>query len=216
MLYFVLFLVAAALAGVVAALITASSLWAWVSIGLSVLAGLVLLVDWFRRRSGGTATAAESSEAAAAEPAEAEAGSGTDTEQAAEETRVDAADPEAEPAAAVSADPEAAQGTGAAESAAAAEEPAAKAGDDVPGEEQTDAADALIVADLDTEVLVVDEYPRYHFGECGWLTDRDTIPIAVSEARELGFSPCARCEPDAALAASHREAREEFTTRADS
>lgn len=213
MLYFALLLVAAALAGVVAALITANSLWAWISIGLSVLAGLVLLVDLVRRRGRG-----RSADTAAAEPFDAEAidaeaiedesvqgeavsdDADTDSEQTTEQKSVDAADSGDEPAA---------------EPAKAAEEPAAKAGDSVPGEEQTDAADALIVSDLDTEVLVVDEYPRYHLSVCGWHTDRQTIPIGVSEARELGFSPCARCGPDAALAADHRETRESFRTHAE-
>jgi hypothetical protein len=32
-----------------------------------------------------------------------------------------------------------------------------------------------------------------------------TIPIAVSEARDLGFTPCARCGPDAMLAEKARK-----------
>lgn len=79
--------------------------------------------------------------------------------------------------------------------------------DTEPDEEETDAADLLIVSELDTQVLVVDEYPRYHLFECSWLTGRDTIPIAVSEARDLGFTPCSRCGPDAALAEGVRKRR---------
>lgn len=219
MLYFVLLLVAAALGGVVAALITANSLWAWISIGLSVLAGLVLLVDWWRRRSGG-----RPGSTAAAPAAPFEVDDETDDEAEAEETTEQVAvepaasdeEPAAEGAAAPETEPQPEQSSESEEPAEAAEKSEVQAADALPGEEQTDAADALIVSDLDTEVLVVDEYPRYHLGVCGWLADRETIPIAVSEARELGFSPCARCEPDAELAAEHRVARNEFGTRADS
>src|SRR5206468_1122122 len=55
------------------------------------------------------------------------------------------------------------------------EESSADTGD--PAVEATAPADAELVAKLDVEVVVVDEYPRYHVSECGWLGDRDTIPI---------------------------------------
>jgi len=73
-----------------------------------------------------------------------------------------------------------------------------------PGEEPTDASDLLVVAGLNAEVRVVDEHPRYHLATCVWLANRPTIPIPVAEARQLGFTPCARCGPDAILAARHR------------
>jgi hypothetical protein len=73
-----------------------------------------------------------------------------------------------------------------------------------PGEEPTDASDLLVVAGLNAEVRVVDEHPRYHLATCVWLANRPTIPIPVSEARQLGFTPCARCGPDSTLAARHR------------
>lgn len=76
-----------------------------------------------------------------------------------------------------------------------------------PAEEPTEPADAEAVSKLGTEVLVVDEYPRYHVAECPWLSGRDTIPIAVKEARDLGFSPCARCTPDAKLLAAAKSKR---------
>jgi hypothetical protein len=87
--------------------------------------------------------------------------------------------------------------------------PAAPLAEDVgePGEELTDATDLLVVSELDAEVRVVDEHPRYHLVSCSWLVQRATIPIAVSEARQLGFTPCARCGPDARLAGQHRAAR---------
>jgi hypothetical protein len=76
-----------------------------------------------------------------------------------------------------------------------------------PGEEPTDASDLLVVAGLSAEVRVVDEHPRYHLATCVWLGKRPTIPIPVAEARQLGFTPCARCAPDSVLAARHRAAR---------
>jgi hypothetical protein len=70
-----------------------------------------------------------------------------------------------------------------------------------PGEERSNAADA---ADPDAEVLVLDERPRYHVRTCEWLGDRKTLPLPLREARELGFTPCARCAPNATLAAEVR------------
>lgn len=223
MLYIVLILVLAALGGVVTALITANSLWAWISIGLSVLAAIVLFVDWMRRRS-----AAEHAEQTAspepAEPAEQPSARADGDDDSADREGAD----KVEDPAATSPEPD-----GEAITPASEHEPAGSASmlpvsgkfgstddrdtDDetgsaeprirdepAPGEEETDAADLLIVSELDAEVVVVDEHPRYHLTDCTWLTDRDTIPIEVAEARELGFTPCARCGPDERLAAAHR------------
>ncbi|NKQ57197.1 hypothetical protein HFP15_30430 [Amycolatopsis sp. K13G38] len=179
MLFIVLILVLAALGLLVTALITANSLWAWVSIVLSVLAGLLLVVDYFRRRSRRKQAAAEPADATVvdAEPVESE---DSETEAVTSETDEPAEETEAEPA------------------------QAGEAGD--PAEEKSAPADVEVVSQLDVEVVVVDEYPRYHLVECGWLEGRDTIPIAVKEARDLGFTPCARCAPDAKLAGTHRAA----------
>lgn len=77
-----------------------------------------------------------------------------------------------------------------------------------PTEEDTDAADLLVVCELGDVVLVIDEHPRYHLDGCGWLATqpapRSTQSLPVSEARDLGFTPCARCGPDAELARRHR------------
>jgi hypothetical protein len=62
----------------------------------------------------------------------------------------------------------------------------------------------VIISELQEEVVVVDEYPRYHVTACAWLVDRDTIPLGVSEARKLGFTPCVSCKPDATLTAQFR------------
>jgi hypothetical protein len=80
--------------------------------------------------------------------------------------------------------------------------------DEEPGEEATDASDLLVVSDLAVEVRVVDEHPRYHLTQCGWLATKQSIPLPISEARELGFTPCAYCGPDAHLAARHRAERQ--------
>jgi hypothetical protein len=78
-----------------------------------------------------------------------------------------------------------------------------------PGVERVDVRDALRVAQLDDEVLVVDGHPRYHLAGCPLLTgsgpDAEIIPLAVSAARRAGFTPCAVCGPDAALLAGSRE-----------
>jgi hypothetical protein len=73
-----------------------------------------------------------------------------------------------------------------------------------PAEEDTDAADVLIVTDLEVEVRVLDERPRYHLAACRWVGDRTTLGLPLREARQLGFNPCAVCTPDAVLAAQHR------------
>jgi hypothetical protein len=76
--------------------------------------------------------------------------------------------------------------------------------DSEPGEENTDATDVLTVSELSDEVVVIDERPRYHLLACAWVNGRPTMPLPVSEARELGFTPCALCAPDSTLAARQR------------
>ncbi|MGC7100495.1 hypothetical protein ACPZ19_37935 [Amycolatopsis lurida] len=207
MLYVVLVLVLVAAGLVVAGLITANTLWAWVSVGVSVVAGIVMLAEWLRRRKQAAAAAAEPASSSAEEEPKPEPDADADSDavegEVAGELPLDEEPEEKEPAAATAVLPAAGDSEKSPETEAEAEEPAAATGD--PGEEDTDAADLLVVSSLDVEVLVVDEYPRYHLAECTWLTDRDTIPIAVSEARDLGFTPCDRCGPDATLAAAHRD-----------
>ena len=65
----------------------------------------------------------------------------------------------------------------------------------VPGEELADELALSVVAQLDGEVLVVDEQPRYHVAGCGWLEGRSTITLPAREAVELEFSPCELCAP---------------------
>jgi hypothetical protein len=78
-----------------------------------------------------------------------------------------------------------------------------------PGIEQIAVRDALRVAQLQDEVVVVDGYPRYHLAECPTLTDAQPVPLAVSVARRGGFTPCARCRPDATLLARARARAEQ-------
>jgi hypothetical protein len=195
MLYLVLTLVIVAFGLLIAALTTANTVWAWVSVAISVVAAVLLVMDWARSRRRVAATSVRRDEApAAVEPPPQH-----------QQPNVPVAPPPAppEPAEATSEIPRAV------EPPVAAEEPGVEPVDEggEPGEEATDAADLLVVSDLSAEVRVVDEHPRYHLGTCTWLKARPTIPLPVSEARSLGFTPCSRCGPDAALAAQHRASR---------
>lgn len=75
---------------------------------------------------------------------------------------------------------------------------------DEPAPQQVPAGDAARVARMSTEVLVIDGRPRYHVAGCVHLLGRGTEPLPVSEAVELGFTPCGLCEPDSALLADAR------------
>jgi hypothetical protein len=82
------------------------------------------------------------------------------------------------------------------------DEPDADDPDDEPLPQAVRPADAVRVARLDDEVLVVDGRPRYHLPDCTHLVGRLTEPIPVNEAVELGFSPCGLCRPVERLAAA--------------
>jgi hypothetical protein len=75
---------------------------------------------------------------------------------------------------------------------------------DEPSAQIVSPANAARVAMLSTDVLVVDGRPRYHVVGCVHLHGRETEPLPVGEAVELGFTPCALCEPDSALLADAR------------
>jgi hypothetical protein len=70
---------------------------------------------------------------------------------------------------------------------------------DEPGIEAAQLADLARVAGRDDEVRVVDGRPRYHVAGCAHLSGRESEGLPVSEAAELGFTPCARCAPVATL-----------------
>lgn len=77
--------------------------------------------------------------------------------------------------------------------------------DDEPLPQSVRPADAVRVARMDAEVLVVDGRPRYHLPDCSHLVGRLTEPIPVNEAVELGFTPCGLCRPvDRLVAAAAR------------
>ncbi|OXM71871.1 MULTISPECIES: hypothetical protein [Amycolatopsis] len=202
MLFIVLILVLAALGLLIAALVTANSLWAWISIGLSVAAGLLLVADFVRRRVARRRAAAALVAEPDEEPAAESSAAAVDEEPSAAEVAEDAEKPAGEPSTADAEVDEAPVDQTALLPTAGELVGTAEEGE--PGEEPTAPADAEIVDELDAEVVVVDEHPRYHLTDCGWLADRDTIPISVKEARDLGFTPCARCTPDAHLAEAHR------------
>jgi hypothetical protein len=75
---------------------------------------------------------------------------------------------------------------------------------DEPAPQAVSTADAARVARMTTDVLVIDGRPRYHLPGCVHLLGRESEPLPVSEAVELGFTPCSLCEPDNALLAEAR------------
>lgn len=66
---------------------------------------------------------------------------------------------------------------------------------DEPTEQRMTSVESAALMRLDTEVAVVDGRPRFHHSACAHLTGRDHEPLPVAEALELGFTPCAMCEP---------------------
>ena len=225
MLYIVLTLVLAAFGLLIGALTTANTLWAWISVVVSVVAAALLVTDWVTGRRK-KASADEK-----VRPKAVTVGGGRrNRDEPVADDRVDDPLEEAdENLFPLSQSPldfeppvklELPDGpdklpsgptevrtvvTEAVEPPPAEPEPVDPGGE--PGEEPTDASDLLVVAGLSVEVRVVDEHPRYHLATCVWLANRPTIPVPVSEARQLGFTPCSRCGPDAILAARHRAAR---------
>ncbi|MEV8436608.1 hypothetical protein AB0425_04490 [Actinosynnema sp. NPDC051121] len=169
MLYIVLLLVLAALGLLVPALTSAQTHWAWLSVGASGAAAVVLVLDWWLRRRSGTGAAGTAGTAVV-------------------DQQVSAVD-----------HPAGSEGAG--------DEPPQSPPDQAflePAEEDADAADALIVSELTDEVRVLDERPRYHLADCSWLAARASLGLPITEARQLGFTPCAVCRPDASLAARKR------------
>jgi hypothetical protein len=230
-LYIVLALVLAAFGLLIAALTTAETLWAWISVVVSVAAAALLVMDWVNgRRRARTDEPNRPSVVTVGgsrqrhEPVEPDAPYEGDL--LADDFPPPAPEPELEfeplaPVRGVDAEPEATPDAVRTVVTEAVEPPADPVDDypdpvddypradyaEEPGEEPTDASDLLVVAGLNVEVRVVDEHPRYHLATCVWLANRPTIPIPVAEARQLGFTPCARCGPDGVLAARHRAAR---------
>lgn len=177
----ILLLLLAAVGLVVAALVTGQIVLAWGSVGASAVVAVALLA--LRRRARRRRR----------EAAEADRDSVLEDEEQ-DDALVDpqfghtsVQPPEPSPTAAAE--------DGAPDESAPPEDPDAE-----PDEEDTDAADLLVVWELSDEVLVVDEHPRYHLARCTWPDPAPTERLPVREARELGFTPCAQCRPDASLA----------------
>lgn len=80
----------------------------------------------------------------------------------------------------------------------------AAGGDGEPAIERVTVRDALRVAQLADEVVVVDGHPRYHLAGCPTLAGAATTPLAISVARRGGFTPCAVCGPDGTFLARLR------------
>jgi len=82
--------------------------------------------------------------------------------------------------------------------------PAADPPAEEPAEQAITSAEAALVARLPSPVDVVDGRPRYHLASCPHLVGRLPETLPVTEAVELGFTPCATCAPATALLADVR------------
>lgn len=182
MLFVVLLLLLTAVGLLVMSFVTSATGWAWASIAVSGLAAVVLIARWWRARRR---RAAASGRHRIPKTATRKAAAGAPDAIPGIEEPVfgDGAGVVTPPGGGVPL-----EGT-------------------EPLEEETDAADLLVVCELQDEVLVADEHPRYHLVGCGWLESRTVEPLPVTEARSLGFTPCAQCGPDAELANRHRRSR---------
>jgi hypothetical protein len=123
-------------------------------------------------------------------------------------TGPDAVRPRSEPTTQAAAPDAAAPQVGAADVAATAEPrppralSAADVLDDEPSEQILNAADAVALARMrDQVVVVVDGRPRYHVPECLHLLGRRVERLTVKEAVELEFTACAQCQPVSRLLA---------------
>jgi hypothetical protein len=77
--------------------------------------------------------------------------------------------------------------------------------EDEPRAQMIRPGDAVRVARMQNEVLVVDGRPRYHLADCPHLIGRQTEGLPAGEAVELGFTPCGLCRPvDRLVAAAAR------------
>jgi len=72
---------------------------------------------------------------------------------------------------------------------------------DEPAAELLMASEASRLAAMENEVLVVDGRPRYHLSGCAHLADKESQPLPVSEAVELGFDACSLCGAATAILA---------------
>ncbi|WP_327009172.1 hypothetical protein OHA72_19155 [Dactylosporangium sp. NBC_01737] len=68
--------------------------------------------------------------------------------------------------------------------------------EDEPPIQPSSPADIARVSAMTDEVLVIDGRPRYHMRGCVHLLGRESEPLPIGEAVELGFTPCSVCEPN--------------------
>ena len=213
MLLLAILLLLGAVGLLLAAVVTGQNTLAWGSVGVSAALAVVLLI--LSRRSG-----RRRREAAQAAQAAADAALDDELDAAAQPRPhppdASSASPEEPTASKTPADPllgvhdvgNSDAGNSDAENSDAGhgdtETDAGAFDDSEPDEEDTDAADLLVIWELADEVLVVDEHPRYHLARCDWPDAEQTERLPLREARELGFTPCAQCRPDAALARRSR------------
>jgi hypothetical protein len=64
---------------------------------------------------------------------------------------------------------------------------------DEPPPEPVLASEVGRLSQLGDEVIVVDGRPRYHLASCPHLAGRESQPLPVREAIELGFTGCGEC-----------------------
>lgn len=188
MLVLVLLLVLAASGALVASVVLTQPEWSWLSVLLCVVGAAVLVVESVRRRRReASSPPAGHSAPAGAEPAE----TGLIEESPESESPDDASTRSSRTTVAgESTEPGTATGSRVTAELLAVE----------PGEENVDPVDMRQLGLSEGSVVVVDEHPRYHLNSCDWLSGRTTIPLSLTEARELGFTPCALCMPVARLA----------------
>lgn len=210
MLILVLLLVVVAFGLLVATLVLGETMLAWVSVGVSALAALLLVIDAIRR------SRARRRARRTAPPARTAAADGYDDEHDHDydddehdhdyydgDEFVDEADEEPGDGRVEEVDGEHTEQVVDGRHADPEDPHEGLVAPDEPDVEATPERGLAALAELTDEVVVVDERPRYHLSTCYWLGERATVPLPVYEARELGFSPCAVCMPDLALMARH-------------
>lgn len=170
----------------VAGLATGTTLLYWATVAVCALAAVLLVLS----RRGMSAAPAEEREAAprkttaTREMPAAKADEEQGEQPAAEESNAPA--PEVEPSRAPVATP-------------------LEEGE--PPVEEVEVTDLLLVVDLQDDVFVLDEHPRYHLAECPRLIGHEAIPLPLDEARTDGFTPCGICSPDRTMAERERARR---------
>ncbi len=187
----------------VVSLITQNPLWAWGCIAACALSAGVLPVDARRRRrvrADGTAGVAAATPDSVLTGA---AGAGLGAVSLAKNSSAEnfPAQTESRSAPTMIQRTERGQPAQSAEPAEAVQRTVVEA---EPGEEDVDAADALVIAGVEHPVLVIDEHPRFHLHTCRSLAGKATLSLSAREALELGFTPCALCSPSRTLAALTR------------